>query len=62
MPGHQWNAALRFRFLIQQHIFCRRFAMDISIFATIGFTTIAFIGILVLFVKASGKGKDVAKH
>jgi hypothetical protein len=36
--------------------------MDISIFATIGFTTIAFIGILVLFVKASGKGKDVAKH
>jgi hypothetical protein len=36
--------------------------MDISIVATIGFTTIAFIGILVLFVKASSKGKDVAKH
>jgi len=30
--------------------------MDISIAATIGFTIIACIGIVVLFVKASGKG------
>jgi hypothetical protein len=36
--------------------------MDISIVATIGFTTIAFIGIAVLFVKASGKGKGVTKN
>ena len=32
--------------------------MDISIVATIGFTAIACIGIVVLFVKASAKGKS----
>lgn len=36
--------------------------MDISIIATIGFTIVAFIGIIVLFVKASGKGKGAAKN
>lgn len=34
--------------------------MDISIVATIGFTVLACIGIVVLFVKASGKGKGAA--
>lgn len=36
--------------------------MDISIVATIGFTVIAFFGIIVLFVKASGKRKNPAKN
>jgi len=32
--------------------------MDISVFATIGFTVAAVIGIIVLIVTADGKKKD----